>query len=89
MIKATRKELLKMADFSDRKEFINYLKENNLKIVGNSPEILAYCESVYGLGGYLIQYVLDNYIVVKCFTGRSLWLYTCQNMRELGREFYI
>ena len=88
MLKATRKELKKMADFSDRKEFINYLIENNLKIVGNYPEIIAYCASVYGLGGYLLLYILDNYKVVKCFTGRSLWLYTCQNTRELGKEFY-
>ena len=88
MIKATRKELLKMADFSDRKEFLHYLKENKLKIIGNGPEILAYCVSVYGLGGYLLLYILNNYKVVKCFTGRSLWLYTCQNTRELGEEFY-
>ena len=88
MIKAKRKELIKMADFSERNEFINYLKENKLKIIGDYPEIMAYCESVYGLGGYLIQYILNNYKVVKCFTGRSLWLYTCQNIKELGKEFY-
>ena len=88
MIKATRKELIKMADFSGRNDFINYLKENNLKVIRDCPEILAYCESVYGLGGYLLLYVLDNYKVVKCFTGRSLWLYTCQNTMELGKEFY-
>ena len=88
MIKAKRKELKKMADFSERNEFINYLKENKLKIIGEYPEILAYCESVYGLGGYLLLYVLNNYKVVKCFTGRSLWLYTCQNTKELGKEFY-
>ena len=88
MIKAKRKELLKMAEFSDRKNFIDYLKNNKLKVVGNYPEIVAYCESVYGLGGYLLLYVLDNYKTIKCFTGRSLWLYTCQNTKELGKEFY-
>ena len=88
MIKAKRKELIKAADFVNRNEFIEYLKNNNLKVVGNCPEILAYCESVYGIGGYLLLYVLDNYKVIKCFTGRSLWLYTCQNIKELGKEFY-
>ena len=88
MIKATRKELIKKADFLNRNDFIEYLKNNNLKVVGNYPEILAYCASVYGLGGYLLLYVLDNYKTIKCFTGRSLWLYTCQNTKELGKEFY-
>ena len=88
MIKTTRKELIKMADFVNRNEFIDYLKNNNLKVVGNSPEILAYCVSLYGIGGYLLLYVLDNYKTIKCFTGRTLWLYTCQNTRELGEEFY-
>lgn len=88
MIKATRKELIKMADFSERKEFINYLKENKLKIIGDYPEIIAYSVGVYGISGYLLLYVLDNYKVVKCFTGLSLWLYTCQNIKELGKEFY-
>ena len=89
MIKATMKELKNSAEFLSRAELVDYLKRSNAKIVGDYPKILAYCETVYGVGGYLLLYVLDNYQTVKAFTGRSNWLYTCQNFRELGNEFYI
>jgi len=88
MIKTTAKELKRNARFTDRKELISFLESNDLKIVGH-PERVAYCESVYGCGGYLLRYTLDSGLSVTAFTGRSSWMYSCENAKELGESLYI
>jgi hypothetical protein len=88
MIKTTAKELKREANFQSREELINYLKDNDLKVVGDYPKRVAYCETIYGCGGFLLQYQLSNGLTVTAFTGRSLWMYSCENYRELGNEYY-
>lgn len=88
MIKSTVKELKRNAMFTNRSELIEYLKSNSLKVVGY-PERVAYCESVYGCGGYLLRYTLNNGLSVTAFTGRSTWMYSCENTKELGESLYI
>ena len=88
MIKTTAKELKRNARFTDRKELIEYLESNGLKVVGY-PERVGYCESLYGCGGYLLRYTLNNGLSVTAFTGRSSWMYSCENTKELGDGLYV
>lgn len=87
MFKATARELKRMADFKERNELIKHLQETNKKVV--SVEQVAYCESIYGCGGYLLRYELNDGSVKKAFTGRSGWMYGCMNRYDLGKEYYI
>ena len=78
MIKTTLKEIKKASSLQGRSEFKEFLKKNELKPV--KVELVAYSESVYGLGAYLAVFTLDNGLVVKVNTGsRSSWNYSIRN----------
>lgn len=78
MIKTTLKEIKRNSSIEGRAEFKEYLKKNDLKPV--KVELLAYSESIYGLGAYLAAFTLDNGLVVKVNTGnRSSWNYSVRN----------
>lgn len=78
MIKTTLKEIKKASNFNGREEFKRFLKENNLKPV--KVNLLAYSESIYGLGSYLASFTLNNGLVVNVNTGnRASWNYSVAN----------
>ena len=78
MIKTTLKEIKKAASIQGRSEFKKFLKENNLKPV--KVDLIAYSESIYGLGAYLAAFTLNNGLVIKVNTGnRSSWNYSVRN----------
>lgn len=87
MIKSTVKDLKRVAQFESKKELIEFLHENSLKVV--NYEKIAYASGTYGLNGYLVLYTLNNGSTVKAYTGRSTWMYTVDNMHDLGKENYI
>jgi len=91
MIKSTMKELKKEAQFFSKDELVNYLKESGLKVglmYGKYPNVkkIAYCESMYGCGGYLLSYTLESGSQLLAFTGRSSWMYTCNNSDDLPSD---
>lgn len=78
MIKTTLKEIKKASNFNSKEEFKRFLTENDLKPV--KVDLVAYSESVYGLGAYLASFTLNNGLVVKVNTGnRSSWNYSIKN----------
>ena len=78
MIKTTLKEIKRNASIEGRSEFKKFLNDNDLKPV--IVDLIAYSESVYGLGAYLAMFTLDNGLVVKVNTGsRSSWNYSIRN----------
>ena len=78
MVKTTLKEIKEAANFQGRAEFKKFLDENNFKPV--RVDIVAYSESVYGLGAYLAMFTLDNGLTVNVNTGnRSSWNYSIEN----------
>lgn len=78
MIKTTLKEIKKASRFEGRTEFKRFLNENDLKPV--KVELLAYSQSVYGLGAYLAAFTLNNGLVVNVNTGnRTAWNYSIEN----------
>lgn len=91
MIKSTMKELKREAQFFSKEELLNYLKESGLKVAlmyGKYPNVkkIAYCESIYGCGGYLLSYTLESGSQLLAFTGRSSWMYTCDNSDDLPSD---
>lgn len=91
MVKSTMKELKREAQFFSKEELLNYLKENDLKIglmYGKYPNVkkIAYCESLYGCGGYLLMYTLESGSQLYAFTGRSSWMYSCENTDDLPSD---
>ena len=78
MIKTTLKEIKKASSIQGRAEFKEFLKKNDLKPV--KVELLAYSESIYGLGAYLAAFTLNNGLVINVNTGnRSSWNYSVRN----------
>ena len=78
MIKTTLKEIKRNTSIEGRTEFKEFLKKNDLKPV--SVDLIAYSESIYGLGAYLAAFTLNNGLVVKVNTGsRSSWNYSVRN----------
>lgn len=78
MIKTTLKEIKRNSSIEGRAEFKEFLKKNDLKPV--KVELLAYSESIYGLGAYLAAFTLDNGLTVNVNTGnRSSWNYSVRN----------
>lgn len=78
MVKTTLKEIKKASNFNGREEFKEFLNKHNLKPV--KVDLIAYSESVYGLGAYLAMFTLDDGRVVNVNTGnRSSWNYSIQN----------
>ena len=78
MIKTTLKEIKRNSSIEGRAEFKEFLKKNDLKPV--KVELLAYSESIYGLGAYLAAFTLDNGLTVNVNTGnRSSWNYSIKN----------
>jgi len=78
MIKTTLKEIKKAARFQGRDEFKKFLKETGLRPV--AVDLVAYSQSVYGLGAYLAAFTLNNGCIVKVNTGnRSGWNYSVRN----------
>lgn len=78
MIKTTLKEIKRNSSIQGRAEFKEFLKKNDLKPV--KVDLVAYSQSVYGLGAYLAAFTLDNGLVVKVNTGnRSSWNYSIRN----------
>lgn len=78
MIKTTLKEIKKNSSIQGRAEFKEFLKEKDLKPV--KVHLVAYSESIYGLGAYLAAFTLDNGLVVNVNTGsRSSWNYSIEN----------
>lgn len=78
MIKTTLKEIKRNASLQGREEFREFLNDKDLKPV--KVELIAYSESVYGLGAYLAAFTLDNGLVVKVNTGsRTAWNYSINN----------
>ena len=78
MVKTTLKEIKKASRFEGKEEFKAFLNDNDLKPV--KVELIAYSESVYGLGAYLAAFTLNNGLVVKVNTGnRSSWNYSVKN----------
>ena len=82
MVRTTLKEIKKASNFNGREEFKEFLKKHNFKPV--RVDLVAYSESVYGLGAYLAMFTLDNDLTVFVNTGnRSRWNYSIQN-RDFG-----
>ena len=78
MIKTTLKEIKRNSSIHGRAEFKEFLKKNELKPV--KVELIAYSESIYGLGAYLAVFTLDNGLTVNVNTGnRSNWNYSVRN----------
>ena len=78
MIKTTLKEIERNANIKGREAFKKYLKDNDVKPL--KVELIAYSESVYGLGSYLALFTLSNGLTLKVATGnRSSWNYSIQN----------
>ena len=78
MIKTTLKEIKRNSSIEGRAEFKEFLKKNDLKPV--KVELLAYSESIYGLGAYLAAFTLNNGLVINVNTGnRSSWNYSVRN----------
>ena len=67
MIKTTLKEIKKASSIQGRAEFTEFFKKNDLKPV--KVELLAYSESIYGLGAYLAAFTLKNGLVINVNTG--------------------
>lgn len=78
MIKTTLKEIKANSNLQGRDEFKNFLKKNGLKPV--KVRLIAYSESIYGLGAYLAEFTLDDDSVIYVNTGnRSQWNYGVVN----------
>ncbi len=78
MIKTTLKEIKKASSLQGKAEFKRFLNDNDLKPV--KVNLLAYSQSIYGLGAYLAMFTLDNGLVVNVNTGnRSSWNYSIKN----------
>ena len=78
MIKTTLKEIKRVALIQGREEFKEFLNKHNLKPV--KVDLIAYSESVYGLGAYLAMFTLDDGRIVKVNTGnRASWNYSIRN----------
>src|SRR5690606_27162350 len=94
MIKTTAKQLKQESFIHSKEELIEFLKDNNLKVIkshgGKYPKVekLAYCVTAYGNGGYLLQYFLNDGSTIKAFTGNTSWMYTCENTNDLPEELY-
>lgn len=80
MIKTTKREILNNAQFTDFKDLKNFIKENDYKII--DVEKIAYCESIYGCGGYLLHLTTSSGLVLEAFTGRSSWMYNCTSLGQ-------
>ena len=80
MIKTTRKEILNNAEFTDLKELKSFINKNNYKII--NIEKIAYCESIYGCGGYLLHLTTSSGLVLTAFTNRSTWMYNCTSLAQ-------
>ena len=78
MIKTTLKEIKRNSGFQGKEEFKKFLNDSNLKPV--RVDLVAYSQSVYGLGSYLAMFTLDNGLIVNVNTGsRSSWNYSINN----------
>lgn len=78
MIKTTLKEIKRASSLQGRSEFKEFLKDKDLKPV--KVDLVAYSQSVYGLGAYLAMFTLDNGLIVNVNTGnRSSWNYSIEN----------
>jgi len=78
MIKTTLKEIKGATSIHGREEFKEFLKKNDLKPI--KVDLVAYSESIYGLGAYLAVFTLNNGSDVFVNTGnRSSWNYSIKN----------
>ena len=78
MIKTTLQEIKKNSSIEGREAFKKYLKDNNVKPL--KVELIAFSQSVYGLGSYLAAFTLSNNTTIKVATGnRTSWNYCIEN----------
>lgn len=80
MIKTTMKELKNNAQFKDFKDLKNFINKNDYKIT--NVEKIAYCESIYGCGGYLLHLTTSSGLTLTAFTNRSTWMYNCTSLAQ-------
>ena len=78
MFRTTYKEAKNEAVANGRPEVIQWLKENDLKVV--SIENIAYYSGVYGCNGHLFTATLSNGQRVRFTNGmRTSWMYCYEN----------
>lgn len=78
MVKTTLKEIRRCSSIQGKEEFKEFLTRNDLKPV--KVDLVAYSESVYGIGAYLAMFTLNNDLILYVNTGnRSSWNYSIKN----------
>lgn len=84
MIKTTKKEILNNVEFTDFYKLKKHINEKKYKII--DVKKVAYCESLYGCGGYMLELKTKTGQLLTAFTNRSTWMYDCETLEQYNKK---